>query len=62
MRLGMNRGRRGKEVVVLLCEKWHKAMVRFGCINERISVKVKFARVKLCVVVVYCMASVMIGV
>ena len=46
----MERAREG--VAVLLNDVWHSAMIDFGCISSRILwIKVKFTRIKVCVVV-----------
>ena len=41
-------------MAVLLNDVWHSSVVKFGCISSRIlRIKLKFSRVKLCVVVGY---------
>ena len=47
----IERAREG--VVILLNDVWHSAMVHFRCVSSRIlSIKFKFSRFKVCVVVV----------
>ena len=48
----MERGREG--VPILLNDVWHSQVVDFGCVSSRIlRIKLKFSRVKVCVVVGY---------
>ena len=48
----MERARKG--MVILLNNVWHSAVVDFGCVSTRtLWIKLKFSRVKVCVVVGY---------
>ena len=41
-------------MTVLMSNKWHSAVIGFGCVSSRIlQVKFKFSMVKVCMVVVY---------
>ena len=43
-----------EEVAVLLNNMWHSAVIKYGCVSSKIIwTKLKFSRIKVCVVVGY---------